>query len=103
MALAAIVPGTSGCRDVCAARDGPHSASTLDDAMVDLSEYHYARILRFLEFRACREFAIDAEQAAFIAELDLAEGDLPGIVRFSVTEAEFLAANDNLCRLRRSD
>lgn len=71
--------------------------------MVDLSEYHYARIQRFLESRACQEFPIDAEQAAFIAELDLAEGDLPGIVRFSVVEASFLAANDNLYRLRRSD
>ncbi len=71
--------------------------------MVDLSEYHYARIQRFLESRASQEFPIDAEQAAFIAELDLAEGDLPGIVRFSFLEAEFLAANDNLYRLRRSD
>ena len=71
--------------------------------MVDLSEYHFARILRFLEARASREFPIDAEQAAFIAELDLAEGDLPGIVRMSVIELPALAANDNLCRLRRSD
>lgn len=71
--------------------------------MVDLSEYHYARIQRFLESRARQEFPIDAEQAAFIAELDLAESDLPGIVRFSFLEAEFLAANDNLYRLRHSD
>ena len=71
--------------------------------MVELSEYHSARVFRFLASRAQQEFPIDAEQAAFIAELDLAERDLPGIVRFTVMEARFLAANDNLLRLRRTD
>jgi hypothetical protein len=78
-------------------------ASTLDDAMVDLSEYHSARLYRFLAFRAHQEFPVDAEQAAFIAELDLAESDLPGIVRFSVLEAGLLAANDNMHRFRRTE
>ncbi len=71
--------------------------------MVDLAEYHSARVFRFLASRARQEYPIDAEQAAFIAELELAESDLPGIVRFTVIEERFLAANDNLCRLRRTD
>lgn len=71
--------------------------------MADLSEYHYARIQRFLESRARQEYPIDAEQAAFIAELVQAEGDLPGIVRFCLLEPELQAANDNLYRLRRSE
>lgn len=71
--------------------------------MVDLSEYHYARLLRFLRTRAGRDFAIDAEQAAFIAELAQAEADPPGLVRLSLRDEAFSAANDNHYRLRRSD